>query len=89
MGLLFLLSCLFGFDALRSVGNTHQALLGNQLACGLADAIGLVLNTHQSHLKVTDELQLVCGQTAYLLLRESSSTLLQHLECWRRILRVV
>ena len=69
MGLLFLLSCLFGFDALRSVGNTHQALLGDQFTRGLADAIGLVLDTHQCHLEVADKLTLVCYQTARLLLR--------------------
>ena len=63
-----LLAALFGLDALCGVGNTHQTLFGNEFACRFADAVGLVLNTNQSHLQVTDELHLVSSQTTSLLL---------------------
>ena len=63
-----LLAALFGFYALCGVGYTHQTLFGNEFACRFADAVGLVLNTNQSHLQVTDELHLVSSQTTRLLL---------------------
>ena len=59
---------LLGFDALRGVGHLHQALLRNELAGGLADAVGLVLDTDERHLEVADELHLMGCQTAALLL---------------------
>ncbi len=82
------LALLLGLDALRSMGYTQQTLLGDKFACGLADAVGLVLDTHQRHLKIADELQLMGCQTPALL-REGCGTLFEDLERGRGILRVV
>ena len=53
-----LFSCVFGLDTLRCMGYTEQALTRYELACGLANAICLVLDAHESHLEVADELSL-------------------------------
>ena len=48
----------FSFDAFGSMWHTEQALTRDELAGGLADAVGLVLDAHESHLEVADELRL-------------------------------
>jgi 2-hydroxychromene-2-carboxylate isomerase len=48
----------FSFDAFGSMWHTEQALTRDELAGGLANAIGLVLDAHESHLEVADELRL-------------------------------
>ena len=74
-----LLACLLRFDTLRRVRYAHKTFLRNQLACGLADAVCLVLDSYERHFEVADELDLTCGQTSVLLFRQrvapSSSTL--------------
>ena len=45
-------------DTLSSMWHTEQALTRDELACGLANAVGLVLDAHESHLEVADELRL-------------------------------
>ena len=53
-----LFSCLFCFNTLCCVRHTEKTLTGYELAGGLADAVCLVLDAHESHLEVADELRL-------------------------------
>ena len=53
-----LFSCLFCFNTLCCVWHTEETLTGYELAGGLADAVCLVLDAHESHLEVADELRL-------------------------------
>ena len=46
----------FSLDAFGSMWHTEQALTRDKLAGGLTDAVGLVLDAHESHLEVADEL---------------------------------
>ena len=56
-GLLFpLVASLLGFDGKCGMWHGAQTFLGNQLACLAADAVGLVLDAHQSGLQTSDEL---------------------------------
>ena len=80
---------LLAVDAERGVGYRAQALLGNELTRGTADAVGLVLDAHESGLQLLYELALALGQTRGLLLAESVCTLFKHLEGGRRVGHVV
>lgn len=80
---------LLGFDTLGGVRHLHQPFFGDEAARGLADAVGFVLDAHERHFEVADELHLMCGQPPALLLREGRSTLLEHLERRRGVLRIV
>lgn len=63
-----LLSRLLSLNTLCCVRHTEQTFARNELAGSLADAISLVLNTHQRHLKILDKLELMSCQTLNLLL---------------------
>ena len=53
-----LLACLLCFDTLSRMGHTEEALTWNELTCGLADTVCLILDAHECHLEVADELSL-------------------------------
>ena len=84
-----LFALLLGLDALRGMRNAQQTLLGDEFSRGLADAVGLVLDTHERHFEVADEFHLVGGQPSALLLGERRGTFFEHLERRRGILRIV
>ena len=68
MATTILLSSLFSLDGLGSVRYAQQTLTRYELTCGFADAIGLMLNAHESKFEVADKLRLVRSQTLALLL---------------------
>lgn len=70
---------LLGLDAQRSVRNSTETACGDELARLAADAIRLVLDTHESCLQALDKLHLTLGQTHGLLLGERVGTLFQNL----------
>ena len=58
------------------MGDKAQALLGDELSCNAADAVGLVLNAHKCSLKVLDELILPLGKGSGFLLGELESSII-------------
>ena len=75
-----LLAGLLGLDGHRGVGDNHQALLGDEFAGGLTDAIGAVLDTDEGGAKVTDELLLTGGKFLILFFQQHIAALLEGLE---------
>lgn len=55
------------------MGDGTQALLGDELTCLSADAVGLILDATQCRLEVVDELQKSLGHTTSFSLGEGSS----------------
>ena len=53
-----LLARLLSLDTLSSMWHTEQALTWDELTCSLADTVCLVLDAHECHLEVADELSL-------------------------------
>ena len=82
-------AALFGLDAFRCVGHFHQPLLGDELAGGLADAVGLVLDADECHFEILYELHLMRCQTRTLLLGKRRRSLFEYLERRRCILCIV
>ena len=62
------------------MGHNHQALLGDELAGGLADAVGAVLDTYKGGAEVADELLLAGGEFLVLFLQQHIAALLEGLE---------
>lgn len=54
-------------DSHRGMGDNHQSFLGDKLASNATDAVGLILNAHQSGIEVFDKLLLTGGETRVLL----------------------
>ena len=71
---------LFGLDGHGGVRHNHQALFWDELAGGLADAVGAVLDTDKGGAQVADELLLAGGQFLILLFQQYVAALLEGLE---------
>ena len=79
-----------GLDGQGGVRHEAQALFGDELAGHAADAVGLVLDAHESTFQVLDELVLALGHLAGLLLGElECAVVLDGAERGRRVLDVV
>ena len=54
--------------------NSSQTFFWNKLACGSANSVGLVFNTHKRSLQMLDELALTLGKTGCFLRIEGRGT---------------